>query len=288
MKTRKYAFMVVNICILLVISTGCSSTLFSPQPTPIPELPGWTLTWHDEFDGKAGTPPDAEKWGYDLGGSGWGNQEHEYYTNEPANAALNGKGALVITAIKLDKPAENDLTCWYGPCFYTSARLLTKEKFEFTYGRVEARLKLPSGRGLWPAFWMLGSDIDQVPWPDCGEIDIMENVGNEPDIIHGTVHGPGYSGASGFGKPYVLKDGIFSDDFHIFAIEWETQEIRWYVDGQQFFSVKPEEVNGKWVFDHPYFLLLNLAVGGRWPGYPDGSTVFPQTLQVDYVRVYQK
>jgi beta-glucanase (GH16 family) len=288
MKIRKYSTLVVCLCVVLVVSGGCSAGLFKPQPTPIAPLPGWTLIWQDEFDGKAGTPPDTEKWSYDLGGSGWGNLEHEYYTNDPANAAMNGKGALVITAIKIDEPAESGLTCWYGPCFYTSSRLLTKGKFEFTYGRVEARLKLPYGQGIWPAFWMLGNDIDQVGWPDSGEIDIMENIGREPDIVHGTVHGPGYSGASGRGGPYVLKEGNFADDFHVFALEWEPEELRWYVDGQQFYSLKPADVNGKWVFDHPYFLILNVAVGGRWPGYPDDTTIFPQTLQVDYVRVYQK
>jgi beta-glucanase (GH16 family) len=288
MRIKNHSILLICICFLLIVSNGCSTGLFKAQSTPIPKLPGWILVWQDEFEGKAGTPPDASKWVYDLGGEGWGNKEHEYYTNEPANAAMNGKGELVITAIKLDKPAENGLKCWYGPCFYTSARLLTKGKFDFTYGRVEARLKLPYGQGIWPAFWMLGNDIDTASWPNCGEIDIMEHVGKEPDIIHGTVHGQGYSGANGFGGPYVLKEGNFSDTFHVFSIEWEPQEIRWYIDGHQYFSVNPDQVNGKWAFDHPFFLILNLAVGGQWPGYPDARTVFPQTLQVDYVRVYQK
>jgi beta-glucanase (GH16 family) len=287
MKLVKSLLMAIYLGLVLVVSTGCTGIL-APQPTPITALPGWNLVWHDEFDGKAGTQPDAEKWGYDLGGQGWGNKEHEYYTDELENAAMDGNGALVITAIKLDESTKSGLKCWYGPCFYTSARILTKEKFEFTYGRVEARLKIPYGQGIWPAFWMLGNDIDTVSWPNCGEIDIMEHIGREPDIIHGTVHGPGYAGANGFGGPYVLKEGKFSDNFHVFAVEWEPQEIRWYIDGQQYFSVTPDQVNGEWVFDHPFFLILNLAVGGQWPGYPDATTVFPQTLQVDYVRVYQK
>jgi beta-glucanase (GH16 family) len=135
---------------------------------------------------------------------------------------------------------------------------------------------------------MLGDNIDNVSWPNCGEIDIMEHIGKEPDIIHGTVHGPGYSGANGVGGPFVLKEGKFTEDFHVFAIEWEPKEIRWYMDGQQYFSVTPDQVNGKWVFDHPFFLILNVAVGGQWPGYPDATTVFPQTMLIDYVRVYQK
>lgn len=275
-------------CIALVLLSACSGGLLQPKPTPIADLPGWTLVWQDEFDGRAGTRPDPAKWDYDTGGEGWGNLEHQYYTSEPANAAMNGKGALEIKAVKIDDPAKSGLACWYGPCSYTSARLLTKGKYEFTYGRVEARLKLPYGQGIWPAFWMLGNDIDQVGWPECGEIDIMENIGKEPDIVHGTVHGPGYSGAGGRGGPFVLREGAFADDFHVYAVEWEPEEIRWYVDGQQYYSITPNDVNGKWVFDHPFFLLLNVAVGGRWPGYPDASTVFPQTLQVDYVRVYQK
>lgn len=287
MKSARHPFIMVCLCAVLIVSTGCTG-LFAPQPTPLPELPGWTLIWQDEFDGRAGTLPDPERWGYDLGGDGWGNMEHQYYTGEKANAALDGKGALVITASKIADPAKSGLECWYGPCFYTSARLLTKGKFEFTYGRVEARLKIPYGQGMWPAFWMLGNNIDQVSWPQCGEIDIMENIGKEPFIIHGTVHGPGYSGSGGVGKPFVLKDGNFADDFHVYAVEWEPQEIRWYVDGQQYFTVTPADVNGEWVFDHPFFLILNVAVGGRWPGYPDMNTVFPQTMQVDYVRVYQK
>ncbi len=287
MYNNRHTILVLSICLAVVTATGCSVGLFRAQPTPVADLPGWTLVWHDEFDGRRGTRPDPEAWGYDLGGEGWGNLEHQTYTDERANAAMDGKGALVITADRLETPGDGGLDCWYGPCFYTSARLLTKGKFEFTYGRVEARLKLPTGRGIWPAFWMLGADIDTVPWPDCGEIDVMENIGSEPDIVHGTVHGPGYSGSGGRGGLYLLKDGAFADDFHVFAIEWEPEEIRWYVDDQEYFSVTPDDVNGPWVFDDPFFLILNVAVGGRWPGYPDANTVFPQILQVDYVRVYQ-
>lgn len=287
MKTMKSLFRIILLCMVLLIPTGCAST-FAPNPTPITELAGWTLAWNDEFDGKVGTTPDPMKWGNDLGGSGWGNQEQEFYTNEPANAAMDGKGSLVIQAIKIDPSKTSGADCWYGPCQYTSARLLTKGKFEVTYGRIEARLKLPYGQGIWPAFWMLGANIDTTPWPNGGEIDIMENIGREPAMIHGTVHGPGYSGARGVGGPYVLKTGNFADDFHVYAVEWEPKEIRWYVDGQEYFSVTPEKVNGDWVFNHPFFIILNLAVGGQWPGNPDQSTVFPQTLQVDYVRVYHK
>ena len=180
---------------------------------------------------------------------------------------------------------------WYGPCLYTSARLITKRKFEQRFGRFEARLKLPAGQGLWPAFWMLGADIDAVGWPACGEIDIMENIGREPGTVHGTLHGPGYSGAQGVGAPYALPAGQrFADSFHTFAVEWEPQAIRWYVDGRLYQTRAPDDLpaGSRWVFDRPFFLLLNVAVGGNWPGAPDTSTTFPQAMLVDYVRVYRR
>lgn len=261
-------------------------------PQPVPEgsdMQNLNLVWSDEFDGPAGTLPDPNKWGYDLGGNGWGNKEWEYYTNKAENASLDGSGNLVIQAIQVPDPAAGDLNCWYGDCKFTSARLLTKGRYDFIYGRVEARMQIPYGQGIWPAFWMLSSDIMKNPWPNGGEIDIMENIGKEPGIVHGTVHGPGYSGANGIGKGLPLGSGKYADDFHIYAVEWEPNIIRWYVDGQQFFELKPESLpsGSKWVFDHPFFIIMNLAVGGQWPGYPDTSTVFPQKLTVDYVRVYQ-
>ena len=257
-------------------------------PTPIVAPAGWKLAWHDEFDGPAGAQPDPQNWGYNIGNNrGWGNAEDEYYTDSPDNAAMDGKGSLVITA--KTESLTTSLDCWNGPCAYTSARLLTKGKFEMTYGRVEARLRLPYGQGVWPAFWMLGANIDTTAWPTCGEIDIMENIGKEPAVVHGSVNGPGYSGGVAIGGPYFLSSGQFSDDFHVFAVEWDPQEIRWYVDGQKYFSVSPDMVKdrGDWVFDHPFFLILNLAVGGGWPGDPDKTSTFPQTLTVDYVRVFQ-
>jgi beta-glucanase (GH16 family) len=169
--------------------------------------------------------------------------------------------------------------------------MLTQETFEFTYGRIEARIKVPYGQGIWPAFWMLGNDITTSGWPKSGEIDIMENIGREPSILHGTLHGPGYSGGNGITSSITLPEGqVFSDDFHIFALEWEADEIRWYLDGEQYASVAKDERftdQKPWVYDHPFFIILNLAVGGAWPGYPDETTTFPQTMTVDYVRVYQ-
>lgn len=243
----------------------------------------WTLVWADEFEGEAGTPVNADYWTPDIGGEGWGNNEHEYYTDRVENAALDGDGNLAIVA-REENPG--DYQCHYGECQYTSARLITQGKFEFTYGRVEARIRVPYGQGIWPAFWMLGGDITQVGWPQSGEIDIMENIGKEPQIAHGTVHGPGYSGASGITGSYGI-DADFADDFHVFAIDWDPGIIRWYIDGELFHIVTADDVgSNQWVFDHDFFLLLNVAVGGNWPGYPDETTVFPQTMLVDYVRVY--
>ena len=245
--------------------------------------------FRDEFNGTNGSAVDPAKWTPEIGGSGWGNQELEYYTNSTANAYLDGAGSLVIKAIKLNAPLT--LSCWYGPCQYTSARLITKGKFDLRNGRFEARIKVPGGQGVWPAFWLLGSNIDTVGWPQCGEIDIMENIGREPSTIHGTIHGPGYSGANGIGAPYTLPNSkSFAADFHVYTLEWSSNEIRWYVDGQLYKTVTPKNIptGSQWVFDHPFFMILNFAVGGEWPGNPDGTTVFPQTMVVDYVRVYRR
>jgi beta-glucanase (GH16 family) len=257
--------------------TGPTSTPASePAPTPTPEWerPGWTLIWQDEFDGET---IDPSRWEMEIGGHGWGNSEWQFYTDRPENARIEA-GHLVIEARKEEFVRRS----------YTSARMKTQGLFAFTYGRAEARMKLPQGQGIWPAFWMLGENISEVPWPASGEIDIMEHIGREPSRVYGTVHGPGYSGSGGIGHYTSLPEGSLYDEFHVFAVEWEPDEIRWYVDEQQFFTLTPAQVRGEWVYDHPFFLLINLAVGGNWPGYPDDTTVFPQFLTVDYVRVYQQ
>jgi hypothetical protein len=238
---------------------------------------GWTLAWSDEFDGPAGSAVDAANWNYDYGPN-WYNGELQYYSQGTDNARLDGNGNLVIEARQETREGRQ----------YTSARLKTERKKTFTYGRFEGRMKLPYGQGLWPAFWLLGAEGGS--WPACGEIDIMENLGREPSIAHGTIHGPGYSGADGPGASYTLPgDAKFSDDFHTFAIEWETDAIRWYVDGALYSTKTPADIGGNtWVFNHPFFFILNVAVGGEWPGNPDSTTVFPQTMLVDYVRVCQR
>lgn len=247
----------------------------SPSPTPVGYREGWILSWQDEFDGPE---INAANWTHEIGGHGWGNAEDQFYTAEPENSFIEN-GNLVIQALEQRKQGKP----------YTSARLITKDKFSQTYGRFEARLKIPTGQGIWPAFWMLGEDISTAGWPDSGEIDILENIGKEPGMIHGTVHGPGYSGARGVGASYSLPDGRpFADDFHVFAVEWEPEEIRWYVDDVLFNTLTPDDLPGEWVFNHPFFILMNVAVGGHWPGYPDDTTSFPQRMIVDYVRVYER
>lgn len=249
----------------------------------------WRLTWSDEFDGAAGASVNKRKWSAEVGGNGWGNKELEYYTDGAKNASLDGHGTLVIKAVQ-ENPGQA-LKCWYGPCRYTSARLITKKKFAQAYGRFEARIRIPYGQGIWPAFWLLGDDIDDVGWPLCGEIDIMENIGREPTLVHGTIHGPGYNGAKGIGAPFALPNGKrFADDYHVYAVEWEPQALRFYVDDKLYATRVPTDLppGTKWVYDHPFFILLNLAVGGEWPGEPDATTTFPQTMLVDYVRVYQR
>ncbi|MGW7610442.1 family 16 glycosylhydrolase [Streptomyces sp. NPDC054766] len=241
-------------------------------------------TWSDEFDGAAGSAPNSAKWTLETGGSGNGNHELQYYTNSTGNAALDGNGHLVVTA---RKNTDSGLQCWNGTCQYTSARLNTARAFTQAYGRFEARIKVPRGQGVWPAFWMLGDNLGSAGWPNSGEIDVMENVGKEPGTVHGTIHGPGYSGAGGIGAAYTLPGGkAFADDFHVFAVDWSPTAITWSVDGQTYETRTPSDVNGnKWVYDHPFFVILNFAVGGDWPGSPDSGTSFPQTMTVDYVRV---
>jgi beta-glucanase (GH16 family) len=250
---------------------------------------GWELAWSDEFDGPAGTPPDPAVWGYEIGDgamngiSGWGNNEREYYTDAPENAAMDGEGNLVITA----REANGSLDCYYGPCEYTSARLLTQNRAEFAYGRIESRLRVPEGLGMWPAFWGLGTDLGDVGWPTSGEIDFMEFVGRRPNEVHGTLHGPGYSGGGGISGSHSFGQGMH-EEFHTIAIEWEPDVIRFYVDDIQYHQVTAATVAPRqWAFNKPFFLLLNLAVGGNFPGPVGPDTEFPNEYTIDYVRVYQ-
>jgi beta-glucanase (GH16 family) len=270
---------------LILFLCGCRPIAIRDAPPPIPPFP-WALVWSDEFSAKDGSSPDPAQWTYDLGGKGWGNRELESYTNSKANAHIE-KGNLVITAQKETYTGADGITR-----DYTSARLKTQGLFVQTYGRIEARIKIPEGQGMWPAFWMLGEDIPTVGWPKCGEIDIMENIGKEPATIHGSLHGPSTTGrTSDLTAIFSLPGGDnFADDFHLYAVEWEPDTVRFYVDSDLYATFRSSDwpAGGTWVFNHPFFIILNLAVGGDWPGSPDAATKFPQTMLVDYVRVYTK
>jgi len=266
---------------LLTLSTAIFCRASSEASAP---PANYVLVWSDEFSAADGSLPDSSKWVMETGGGGWGNNELESYTNRAQNAHVQN-GNLVITANKENYKGADGISR-----HYTSARLKTLGLFEQKYGRFEARIKIPRGQGIWPAFWMLGNNIGAAGWPDCGEIDIMENIGKEPDKVHGSMHGPGYSAEKGLTGTYKLPTGKFADDFHIFAVEWEPSTVRFYVDGKLYETRTPADLPaGKtWVFDHPFFILLNVAVGGGWPGNPDHTTVFPQHMLVDYVKAYTK
>lgn len=256
-----------------VLSLGVLMGCSEDEPPPAE----YGLIWSDEFDGPAGQLPDAKRWRFDVG-TDWGNAQLEYDTNRAENVSLDGQGNLVITAREEEYEGQQ----------YTSGRIKTKDLFATTRGRFEARIKVPIGQGIWPAFWLLGADIDQVGWPACGEIDIMEYLGHEPRAVYGSLHGPGHSGDDAMTRKHTLSQGGFNLGFHIFAIDWTADAISWSVDGFKFHTVAPADLppGATWVYDHPFFIILNLAVGGRWPGSPDETTAFPQALLIDYVRVY--
>jgi beta-glucanase (GH16 family) len=274
----------LSTAIFLSVSTCGGGSI--ARPLSHPRTSDYTLSWWDEFSSANGSKPEATKWSYDLGGGGWGNQELESYTSRPQNAQIQ-EGNLVITARQETFTGTDGITR-----NYTSARLKTQTLFTQAYGRFEARIKIPQGQGIWPAFWLLGNDIGTIGWPKCGEIDIMENIGREPSINHGSLHGPNAVRAtSDLSGATMLPTGQgFADGFHIFAIEWEPGTVRFYVDSDNYatFTQSQWPAGGQWVFDHPFFIILNLAVGGNWPGSPDASTQFPQQMLVDYVRVYAK
>lgn len=260
---------------LLLTLNGCKKN--AVQTLPQRE---WELLWSDEFNGAAGSAPDNAKWSFDIGTgtNGWGNSELQYYTSRPDNINLDGNGKLVITA-----KSES-----YAGSGFTSARIKTKGKFAQAYGRFEARIKTPTGPGIWPAFWMLGANIDTKPWPQCGEIDIMEQRGQQPSVTHGSIHGPGYSGAGAITKPYGLINGRFDTDYHLYAVEWGEDYIDFFVDNFLYQRLTPDDVTGEWVYNQPFYLLLNVAVGGNFVGFPTSGTPFPQSMYIDYVKVYKQ
>ena len=251
----------------------------------------WVQVWSDEFSGAAGASVDSTRWRYDTadgcasGNCGWGNNEKEYYSRSPENIALNGQGQLAIVA----RTAPAGLKCYYGPCRYTSAKVTTRGKVDVAPGRVEARIKLSAGQGLWPAFWLLGTNIAAVGWPASGELDVMENRGSAPTVASSAIHGPGYSGNTPLVHARSLERGTFTDAFHAFAVEWDSLTVRFFVDDTAHYEVTRGEVEryGRWAFDQPFFVILNLAVGGHFDGDPASDAIFPATMLVDYVRVYR-
>ena len=274
------------------------------------------LTMSDEFDVEGA--PNSDIWSFETGTGtdGWGNKELQYYTDRPENVTVQN-GLLVITALKEE----------YNGASYTSARLITKGKFKQAYGRFEARIKVPGGSGLWPAFWLLGENFDVDGWPQCGEIDIMEYRRQEPTKVSGSVHGPGYSGETDpqgqVTKSYDLGNNRYDAGFHVFGIEWGPEYINYYIDDVLYNQITPSDievtpadvvytlndaveaveateespaveaveatdVTGDWVFNKPFYIIINLAVGGNFPGNPDDGETFPQNMLVDYVRVYNQ
>ncbi len=261
-----------TLIVSLIVFLGCERDDFQKL-----DERNWQLVWSDEFDGAAGALPDPAKWTFDIGTGqdGWGNNELQSYTNNPENVSLDGLGNLVITAIQDGNR-------------FTSARIKTQGLFSQQYGRFEARLKTPYGPGLWPAFWLLGDNIETVGWPQCGEIDVMELRGQEPHMIHGSIHGPGYSAGNPITKGFGLINGRFDTNYHVFAIEWDKDKIDFFVDDYLYQRINNSDVPGEWVFDQPFFMLLNVAVGGNYVGFPTPQTPFPQRMIIDYVRVYQE
>jgi beta-glucanase (GH16 family) len=276
-----------TLVLALVAATlgGCSNPPEAEVETWTAPAAGWQEVWRDDFDTPAGTAPDAKHWNVEIRPSGY-NEELDYDTDDRKNSFTDGSGNLVIRAIKENYVDPQGVKSSQP---FTSARLNTQGKVEQAYGKFEARIKLPAGgKGVWPAFWMLGNDIDEVGWPLCGEVDILEMRGSRPSVIDGSLHGPGYSGGSAYHHYYELPSGNYGDAFHVFTFEWTPEGARWLVDGNEY-QVKTaatiKQGGRRWVYDHPFFIIINLAIGGIYDGDPDSSTVFPQQMLVDYVSV---
>lgn len=244
------------------------------------------LVWSDEFDAAPNTPVNPRRWRHETGGA-WGEGELQAYTPRTANSHHDGRGHLLLAARSERFTGTDGITR-----DYTSARISTKDRYSFQYGELEARMQLPVGRGLWPAFWALGSDIDRSGWPACGEIDVMEHIGQEPRTATGTIHGPRIgAGAQSDYEPgrSVQHSSPLSQGFHTYGVRWLPGSMQFSFDGRPYWTVTAADLptGSRWVFDHPFYLVLNVAVGGRWAGAPDATTTFPQALRVDHVRVYQ-
>jgi beta-glucanase (GH16 family) len=272
---------------LLVFALAIGGAAAQPAIAAGPP-PGYKLVWKDEFNREPGMPPDPAVWTHETGASGWGNNELQNYVVDDAHSHV------VADPAATDKRALQILVTSPSAGHYESARLITGRKLSVQYGYVEARIRLPAGQGIWPAFWMLGEDLfdRHVGWPECGEIDIMENIGKDPWLgkNRSSLHGPGYSGGASLHADFDLPAGAaFRDRYHLFAMLWTKDAITFSVDGKAFSTQRPADAAGKpWVFDRPFFLIANVAVGGSFPGSPDATTRFPQEMRIDYIRVYQK
>lgn len=269
---RKTRILIAAVAVLAAVTAGLTVT----SRNDVAEA---AVVWHDDFDGPAGSGVDTSKWGFDTGGSGWGNQELEFYTSGTNNVAKDGAGHLVITARK-----QTGNSCWYGTCTWTSGRIQTSGRFTQQYGHIEARIQVPNGQGLWPAFWMLGGSN----WPTDGEIDIMEVVGRQPNTLYGTLHGPGYSGGNGYGATRNASTPYWQA-FHNYAIDWSPNLIVWTVDGSEYFRATPASLqaakgNVQWVYNHGFFIIMNLAVGGNFGG-TVGNLPTENKMVIDYVHV---
>lgn len=280
MRSKRVLGTVLTVALTAALAAATTTTHAAAAPQAL------TLTWADDFDGPAGNAPDSSKWTNNVGGDGWGNKELQYYTPGNHNTALDGEGNLVITA-RAENPEGS--SCWYGPCKFSSGRLTTQGKFDQAYGRFEARMKLPTGKGMWPAFWTMGNDFKGVNdgWPQCGEIDVMEYIGDEPNTVYGTLHGPGYFDKDGVGGQ-TNSGSPLSADFHTYAVDWSPNSVTWSLDGVDYVTKTPSDLppGKEWVFNHNFFMLLNFAVGGTMSGNPDNDSQLPQQMIVDYVHVY--
>ena len=263
--------------VIITFLCGCQNSTKQMPGSPPPT--GWKLVWNDEFDGKG--VPDSSNWSYAVGGHGWGNKEKQFYTEARAENAGMRDGKLHVTA-RQEKWEDND---------YTSARVISRGLGDFQYGRFEIRAKLPPARGTWAAIWMMPSDWDfsQGGWPDIGEIDIMEHVGHDPGVIHASAHSRDYQWQKGAQKTGTIEIPTASEEFHTYMLEWSEERLAAYVDDELYFEYLNEGLGeSKWPYNKPFYLILNVAVGGEW-GNVEGidNAAFPQTMEVDYVRVYQ-
>ena len=288
----------VKVCAVIALSAIFLTGFAAPATVAAPKPKVLKLLWSDEFTGKKGALPNAKTWAYDLTNSyGWGNSELEYYTQKPANVSLDGKGKLLITANRISDtsgfqvgtvPGTDKILNACPECQFTSAKIKTANKLGFFYGRLEIRMKNPSGLGTWPAFWMLGNDsLNGNPWPECGEIDIMEARGFMSEAAFGTIHGPNFANGNFGGYGSTFNNGVsLSDAFHTFAIEWKKNQIDFYVDDNMYLSATPKDIApGRWVFNQEFYTILNLAMGGEFAGDLD-PTLNQAQMSIDYIRFY--